>query len=73
MEIGFDQFAATVIKWDLQRPRPFADLYTGLSTYALSGHATMSIVVYGFLAELVARGFSVPHRRLVYAVAALLI
>lgn len=72
--VGFGPIAATVIKWVLQRPRPLADLYDGLSTYAFpSGHATMSMVVYGFLAVLVARGFSVPRRWLVYAVAALLI
>ena len=72
--VGFGQLAATLIKLVLQRPRPLADLYDGLSTYAFpSGHATMSMVVYGFLAVLVARGFSVPRRWLVYAVAALLI
>jgi len=72
--VGFGQLAAALIKLVLQRPRPLADLYDGLSTYAFpSGHAIMSMVVYGFLAVLVARSFSVPRRWLVYAVATLLI
>jgi len=72
--VGFGQLAAALIKLVLQRPRPLADLYDGLSTYAFpSGHATMSMVVYGFLAVLVARSFSIPRRWLVYAVATLLI
>ena len=72
--VGFGQLAATLIKQVLQRPRPLADLYEGLSTYAFpSGHATMSMVVYGFLAVLVARSVFPPRRWLAYAVAALLI
>jgi len=72
--VGFGQTATTMIKLGLQRPRPLADLYDGLSTYAFpSGHATMSMVVYGFLAVLVARSFSASRRWLIYAVAALLI
>lgn len=72
--IGFGQLAATAIKLVLKRPRPFADLYSGLSTYAFpSGHATMSVVVYGFLAVLVAGTFRPQRRWLAYAAAALLI
>lgn len=72
--VGFGQLAATLIKLVLQRPRPLAGLYDGWSTYAFpSGHATMSMVVYGFLAVLIARRFSPPRRWLVYRVAALLI
>jgi len=72
--IGFGQLAATVLKLVLQRARPLADLYDGLSAYAFpSGHATMSMVAYGFLAVLVARNFSLPRRWIVYALAALLI
>lgn len=72
--VGFGQLAAILIKTVLQRPRPLADLYDGLSSYAFpSGHATMSMVVYGFLAVLVARSFSPQRRWLAYGVAALLI
>jgi len=72
--IGFGQLAATVLKLVLQRPRPLAGQYDGLSAYAFpSGHATMCMVAYGFLAVLIARIFSPPRRWLVYALAALLI
>ncbi|MEW6025314.1 MAG: phosphatase PAP2 family protein [Pseudomonadota bacterium] len=72
--IAFGQIAATVVKLVLQRPRPLADLYDGLSTYAFpSGHATMSMVAYGFLATLIAGQFDRPRRWMVYAVATLLI
>ncbi len=72
--IGFGQIAATIIKFALQRPRPLAELYDGLSTYAFpSGHATMSMVAYGFLAALTASQFARSRRWIVYAVAATLI
>lgn len=72
--IAFGQIAATVVKLVLQRPRPLADLYDGLSTYAFpSGHATMSMVAYGFLATLIAGQFDRPRRWMVYAVATSLI
>lgn len=72
--VVFAQLAATIFKLVLQRPRPLAGIYDGLSTYAFpSGHAVMSTVVYGFLAVLIARQLSRPHRWLAYAIAALLI
>jgi membrane protein DedA with SNARE-associated domain len=72
--LGFGQITTIMIKLVLQRPRPLADLYNGLSTYAFpSGHATMSMVAYGFLAALLAGHFARPHRWIVYAVATLLI
>jgi len=72
--VGFGQLAATGLKLVLQRPRPVAFGYDGLSAYAFpSGHATMSMVAYGFLAVLVARGLAPPRRWLPYALAALLI
>jgi len=72
--IGFGQVAATAVKQVLQRPRPLADLYDGLSAYAFpSGHATLSMVAYGFLAALIAGQFARPRRWMVYAVATLLI
>lgn len=71
---GFGQLAATTLKLVLQRPRPLTVQYDALSAYAFpSGHATMSMVVYGFLAVLVGRNFSPPRRWLAYAPAALLI
>lgn len=71
---GFGQIAATGLKLVLQRPRPISVGYDGLSAHAFpSGHATMSMVVYGFLAVLVARGLTPPRRWLPYALAALLI
>ena len=72
--IVFGQLAATIFKLVLQRPRPLPDIYDGLSTYAFpSGHAVMSTVAYGFLAVLIARQLSRPHRWVAYAMAALLI
>ena len=72
--VGFGQVAATVIKLVLHRPRPVTSLYDGLSSYSFpSGHATMSMVVYGFLSVLVAGQFAKARRWLVYALAAVLI
>ena len=73
--IGFGQLAATMIKLVLQRSRPFTGLYDGgLSVYAFpSGHATMSMVAYGFLAVLVAGTLQAGRRWIPYAAAALLI
>ncbi|MXS85547.1 phosphatase PAP2 family protein [Nitrosomonas sp. HPC101] len=72
--IIFGQITATVIKLVLQRPRPLVDLYDGLFTYAFpSGHATMSMVTYGFLAALIAGRFTWQRRWIIYAAAALLI
>ncbi len=45
-----------LLKWVIQGPRPVA-LYHGISAYGFpSGHTTMSLVLYGFLAVLIARG-----------------
>jgi membrane protein DedA with SNARE-associated domain/membrane-associated phospholipid phosphatase len=72
--IGLGQLAATMIKLVMQRPRPLPGLYQGLSTYAFpSGHATMSMVLYGFLAVLIARERPAAHRWRVYGLAALLV
>jgi membrane protein DedA with SNARE-associated domain len=72
--IVFGQLAATTFKLVLQRPRPLANIYDGLSTYAFpSGHAVMSTVVYGFLAVLIARQLSRPRRWVAYAIATLLV
>jgi membrane protein DedA with SNARE-associated domain/membrane-associated phospholipid phosphatase len=47
-----------LLKWTLHLPRPMA-LYHGASAYGFpSGHTTMSVILYGFLAILIARGLS---------------
>ena len=70
----FGQLAAFVAKLSIQRPRPLPELYDGMSTYAFpSGHSTMSMVVYGFLAVLVASRYPAARRWLTYALAALVI
>lgn len=72
--IGFGEIAAKAIKLALQRPRPIGQLYDGLSTYAFpSGHATMSMVAYGFLAALIASQVARQRRWIVYAAAVILI
>jgi undecaprenyl-diphosphatase len=46
----------TAIKVALHRARPGEPLYTGWSTFSFpSGHSTVNIVLYGFLAFLIAR------------------
>ncbi len=47
---------ANLLKWMLHLPRPVA-LYHGVSAYGFpSQHSTMIVIVYGFLAILIARG-----------------
>ncbi|NOZ04293.1 MAG: phosphatase PAP2 family protein [FCB group bacterium] len=47
-----------LLKWLIHLPRPVA-LYHGASAYGFpSGHVTMSVILYGFLAILIARGLS---------------
>ena len=71
---GSGQIAATALKLILQRPRPGTVLFEPLSAYAFpSGHATMSTVVYGFLAVLIARDLAGPWRWLPYAITASLV
>lgn len=56
-----------LLKWSVQRPRPI-EIYSGVSSWSFpSGHATMSIMVYGSLAILVARGISSRRRWLPFA------
>ncbi|GBE14383.1 MAG TPA: phosphatase PAP2 family protein [Proteobacteria bacterium] len=46
------------LKWLVHLPRPVA-LYHGTSAYGFpSGHTTMSVILFGFLAILIARGLS---------------
>jgi len=47
-----------LFKWLLHRPRPI-NIYQGISSWGFpSGHTTMTVVVYGFLALLLIRGLS---------------
>ncbi|MFQ5756924.1 MAG: phosphatase PAP2 family protein [Acidiferrobacterales bacterium] len=62
------------LKTVLKIPRPLTGYQDGLSAYAFpSGHATMSMAVYGFLAVLIARELPPAQRRWPYSVAGLLI
>jgi undecaprenyl-diphosphatase len=47
-----------LLKWGIHLPRPVA-IYHGASAYGFpSGHTTMSVIIYGFLAILLARGLA---------------
>lgn len=47
-----------LLKWAIHLPRPVA-IYHGASAYGFpSGHTTMSVIIYGFLAILLARGLA---------------
>ena len=55
---GFAELLVWAVKYTVGRPRPTA-LYSGVEQFSFpSGHAAMSITVYGFLAFLLARGKS---------------
>lgn len=65
--IGFALLAVVALKWLLHLPRP-VPVYSGASAYSFpSGHATMSVVIYGYLAVLGARDLAVRWRWLPYA------
>jgi undecaprenyl-diphosphatase len=66
--VAFGQIVSGGLKLLIERPRPVVGLYEGLSQYSFpSGHATMSVVTYGFLAVLVARRMEPRHRWISYA------
>jgi undecaprenyl-diphosphatase len=70
---AFGALALAVIKATVGMPRPSA-IGAGVDAYSFpSGHATMSMVVYGFLAVLLSPTLSARLRWISYAVAALLI
>lgn len=61
------------LKWSTEITRP-NDIYTGIGALSFpSGHSALSVVVYGFLAVLIAREVRVSLRWLVYALFAGLI
>lgn len=54
--VGFAELLVWTLKFSLERKRPH-NIYEGIEQYSLpSGHTTLSIVVYGFMAFLLARG-----------------
>lgn len=51
-----------LLKWTIHLPRPVS-LYHGISAYGFpSGHTTMSVILYGFLAIMLARGLAGTRR-----------
>lgn len=71
--VGVAQILVKVLKLALQRPRPGA-FYDGVEAFAFpSGHATMSVVAYGFLAFLICRKQRAVTSLLIAATAALFV
>jgi len=71
--VGVAQILVKVLKLALQRPRP-GTFYDGVEAFAFpSGHATMSVVAYGFLAFLICRKQRAGARLLIAATAAVLV
>lgn len=71
--VGFAQALVWVLKLTLGRARPIA-MYDGMEQFSFpSGHAASSIVLYGFLAVLLARGKSPRVRSAIALLAALLV
>ena len=67
---GFAEVLVWIIKFALARERPH-NIYTGVEQYSLpSGHATLSIVAYGFMAFLLARGRPAGQRTVIAMAAA---
>jgi undecaprenyl-diphosphatase len=56
-----------LLKWTIHLPRPVA-IYHGASVYGFpSGHTTMSVILYGFLAILLARGLAGEWRWVLFS------
>lgn len=71
--VVFGVLAVAGVKFALQIPRPI-ELYAGTDSYSFpSGHATLSTVVYGFLAVLSANVLAPSWRWLPYTLATLLV
>ena len=71
--VGFAAALTVAVKAGLQLSRP-TPLYNGMSEFSFpSGHATMSIVIYGFLAVLTARERSARRRLAVLTATVLLV
>lgn len=71
--IGFAITAPMLLKLLFQLPRP-VDVYEGISSYGFpSWHVTVTTVMYGFLAVLMARGLPPGLRWISYALSATLV
>ena len=71
--VGFAQALVWMLKLTLGRVRPIA-MYAGMDQFSFpSGHAASSVVLYGFLAVLLARGKSPRVRWAIAGVAVLLV
>ncbi|MDO5675803.1 MAG: phosphatase PAP2 family protein [bacterium] len=56
-----------VLKWSFQQPRP-TNLYEGIASFSFpSGHTTMSVVIYGFLAIILAKNLAGLRQWLVFS------
>ena len=70
--VAFGAGLTLALKAGLHLPRP-EPIYAGLSRFAFpSGHAAMSVVIYGFLGVLIGRGIS-PRARVALASSAILL
>ncbi len=68
---GFGLFASVILKYGLQIPRPPAGI-EGLTLYSFpSGHVLRTVVLYGFLAVMIARAMRPNWRWLAYSLAGL--
>lgn len=64
--LGFGVLLSSALQWSLAGPRPH-ELYLGFSTFGVpTAHATVSTVMYGFLAVLAARELGPRSRLSVY-------
>jgi len=71
--VGFAALAVALFKYSYHFPRPVA-MYSGANAYSFpSAHATLSTVVYGYLAMLAAQVLPDNRRWLPYAAATLLV
>ena len=71
--VGFAELAVQMLKFTLGRHRP-SNLYSGVEQFSFpSGHATLSIVVYGFMAFLLARKKSLNVKIVITLTATLVI
>lgn len=69
LALGGGAAMVQLFKWTLHRPRPI-DIYQGVSSWGFpSGHTTMSVVLFGFLAILLVRSFPPRWRWLPFSVA----
>jgi membrane protein DedA with SNARE-associated domain/membrane-associated phospholipid phosphatase len=71
--VGFGLLASTALKYGLQIPRP-PNQVPGLGPYSFpSGHTLRAMVIYGFLAVIIARSMRERWRWLPYSLAGLMI